>query len=300
MSIRIIETEGKQYNVKNLDLLPLFYLIPYEILLSKPNLLAIPRNAKLAVMNSHWRDVISSDEFLSVLFDCVSYYVWSAFGINPYIHCFSGYDPLFKLANDLNLWIDAYNDLYSSIKDILKYQFITVFIPFLSDEQAQDVFDRIGTRGIIKNNLQPIIDCVKANRCHEDYDARTSNPKRDFYRSWYHTRAKTKVVSLDAINENSNKTSKNSSKDHDDISNLVIDYSKTNFEHSAIYKMDLERYMALLNKKDAEIFTLKYDGYTQNEIAEKLGFKTHSAVSKRINNEIRDKYLEYFSWDANA
>ena len=42
---------------------------------------------------------------------------------------------------------------------------------------------------------------------------------------------------------------------------------------------------------------LKYNGYTQKEIADELGYKTHSAVGKRIRKEIKRKYLEYFAWD---
>ena len=180
------------------------------------------------------------------------------------------------------MWIDAYHDLYFSIDDILKYQSVTGFIPFTTEEQARDVFNRIGIRGIIKNNLQPVIDCVRQNRCHEDYDARRSNPKTDFYRKWYHSRAKTKVVSLDTIIENSNIQSEGNGEDYYNILEQVLDYSKISFEHDTIYKMDLNQYINLLNDKDTQIFTLKYNRYSQNEIAEKLGYKTHSAVGKRI------------------
>ena len=38
----------------------------------------------------------------------------------------------------------------------------------------------------------------------------------------------------------------------------------------------------MINKKDREILRLRYLGFTLSEIAEKLGFKTHSAVQKRI------------------
>lgn len=179
---------------------------------------------------------------------------------------------------------------------MLKHLPVTKLIPFPTEEQAKDVFNRIGTRGIIKNNLQPVIDCIKENRCHEDYDARMSNPKIDFYRKWYHSRARTKVVSLDAIIENSNIQSEGNGEDYYNILEQVWDYSKISFEGTAIYKMDLERYLNLLNDKDTQIFTLKYNGYTQKEIAERLGYRTHSAVGKRINNHIKQVYRNYFDW----
>ena len=76
----------------------------------------------------------------------------------------------------------------------------------------------------------------------------------------------------------------------------MAEYNNLNVEHATIYKMDLERYLTRLDKKDTEIVALKYCGYTQNEIAERLGYKTHSAVGKRISGYIRRKYLDYFAW----
>ncbi len=297
MGIKVIQNAntGEKYEAKNLDFLPLFYLIPYEMIHVKSNLVGIPRNPKLAVMVEHWRNVISSDEFLSTLFDCVSFYVWSAFDINPYIHCFSGEDPLFLLANDLNMWIDAYNDLYYSIDDMLKNMPITELIPFPTEDQAKDVFNRIGTRGIIKNNLQPVIDCVKQHRCHEDYDKRMSNPKKDFYRKWNHSRAIVKVVSIEELMKKA-ELKFSSDEEYYSLIDQIVEYNNLNSEHEVIYKMDLERYINRLDDKDTEILALKYSGYTQNEIAEKLGYRTHSAVGKRISGCIRREYFNYFAW----
>lgn len=38
-------------------------------------------------------------------------------------------------------------------------------------------------------------------RCFEDFDYRKSRQKIDFYRKWYHTRAKISVESLDELKE---------------------------------------------------------------------------------------------------
>lgn len=171
------------------------------------------------------------------------------------------------------------------------------YLPWLSVEEAEETFVSLGKHGIDKHNLQPIIDCVKQNRCHEDYDARMSNPKIDFYRKWNHSRAKTKVVSLDAMIENENNQSVSSSEEYYDILDQVIDYNKISFEHNSVYMMNIKRYVDTLNETDKEIFKLKHNGYTQKEIAKKLGYKTHSAVGKRINGNISNGYMNYFSWE---
>ena len=43
---------------------------------------------------------------------------------------------------------------------------------------------------------------------------------------------------------------------------------------------------------DIMIFKLNANGYTQKEIAEQLGFKTHSAVGKRLK-KIEEKRIEF-------
>lgn len=57
--------------------------------------------------------------------------------------------------------------------------------------------------------------------------------------------------------------------------------------------IDLERkVLENLNETDKEIYLMKKQGYSQNEIAEKLGFKSASAVSKRLAN-IKQLFNEY-------
>lgn len=45
--------------------------------------------------------------------------------------------------------------------------------------------------------MNEIITVAAEYRCFEDFDYRKSQQKIDFYRKWYHTRAKISVESLD-------------------------------------------------------------------------------------------------------
>ena len=281
------------HQVKNVSLLPFFYLIPHEMLIST-NYINIPRNPLKAVLDKPSRELIESDDFKLVVMDITAVLVWTSFGVSPYIHCFSGNDPLFRIAYALHLWEEGLDKINLSAQALLSLP-SNVEMPWLSLEESQRAFYILGRYAIDKHNLQPVIDCIKQNRCHEDYDARMSNPKKDFFRSWYHTRSKTKVISLDAIIENNN--GKNADEERYDILNDILDYSKIKFENDVVYKMDVEKYFSQLSEKDKKILALKYNGYAQKEIAKELGYKTHSAVGKRINKEIRRKYFEYFAWD---
>ncbi len=48
----------------------------------------------------------------------------------------------------------------------------------------------------------------------------------------------------------------------------------------------------MLNDRDLTILRMRKDGYTLAEIAEKLGYKTHSAVLKRLRS-MQERWSEY-------
>lgn len=63
---------------------------------------------------------------------------------------------------------------------------------------------------------------------------------------------------------------------------------------SVDYRVDLEKFLKKLEPAEREIFNLRWAGKTQKEIAEIMGYKTHSAVQKRLV-KIREKYERWFN-----
>ena len=57
----------------------------------------------------------------------------------------------------------------------------------------------------------------------------------------------------------------------------------SSFEDEVVENVDVVKFLSKLDEKDKQILQMRQDGYTYKEIAEKVGFKTHSAVGKRIN-----------------
>ena len=53
-----------------------------------------------------------------------------------------------------------------------------------------------------------------------------------------------------------------------------------------------QRFKATLSPKDMVILELRVEGYGYQEIADKLGHKTHSAVVKRIE-AIKWRFIQY-------
>ena len=103
-----------------------------------------------------------------------------------------------------------------------------------------------------------VAETVDSNLTHEDFSNRKQNyPKQDFNRKWNHTRTKTQVVSMSDVDE------KYPAEDAFDLA-----------EAKAV--------IGALPDEDRKILLLHIQGYTQKEIAKKLGYKTHSTIGKKL------------------
>jgi hypothetical protein len=248
----------------------------------------MPRSVHGIFKQKEWFTKLASNFFLLAVCDLTAYYVWPAFGISTYMECFSGHDPIWQLAHALPIWQEAFEHMSGITLQNLaitpkKEQ------EWIEQDEFQNVMLQIGFHGIIENDLLPCIQTVREMRCAEDYDVRNSNAKIDFYRSWYHTRSKITSISLDSLID------ANRSDNQDDSIIQLSDYvsdSTAQYEDSICSKIDVEKFYQNLIPLDRQLLELRVKGYTYQEIAEKTGFKTHSAIFKRINR-ITEKYLEF-------
>ena len=160
--------------------------------------------------------------------------------------------------------------------------------------QFSNLIGNVTDMVVAEQEWQPVIDAIWENRTVEDYESISSTVKTDFMRKWHHNRSG-KPISLDEMME---------SEDGDIFD--VAD-SRSNFENSVISEMQIASFAeSTITEKDREILKLRMEGYTEQEIADKVGYKTASAVHKRIA-KIADayedfvtaeygKYLENSSW----
>lgn len=118
-----------------------------------------------------------------------------------------------------------------------------------------------------------LLELFKKMPAEEDFSNTQNNLRKiDFDRKWNHTRAKIKTESLEEINEP-----------------LIAD---KNYDEAQINLIKNEFWESLDNK-DKQLLTLKMQGHTQSEIAEILNYKTHSAVSKRLE-KLKSKFKEEY------
>lgn len=109
-----------------------------------------------------------------------------------------------------------------------------------------------------------LAELIQSIPTHEDFNSRAQNnlPVRDFNKRFNHTRFKRKIISIDETTEIANEDS--------DLLNDII------------AKERMSKIWSSLNEEETLIIKLKLEDKTQKEIAEILGYKTHSAVGKKL------------------
>ena len=113
---------------------------------------------------------------------------------------------------------------------------------------------------------------VQSEPAHEDFSHKQQNfPAADFDRKWNHSRAKVTVESVDEIDEQTAYA--------EDVSEIV--FANERFAN----------FWGSLSDDDKTILMYAMNGMTQAEIAEKMGFKTHSAVGKRLA-KLKQKFIK--------
>lgn len=163
----------------------------------------------------------------------------------------------------------------------------------LADEEIHTVVERVA--GVIDETLietvmqgqqvPQIFGISKKIPQHEDFTEKLNQDKINFYNKWTH--AKTKLGAPLLFSELS----------EDEATN--IEGAKMFFandpEEERRYIFLRDEFAKTLNGTDREIYYLLEKGITQKEIAKRLGYKTHSAVSKRmkIMNEDFKKFLGF-------
>ena len=287
MTILLTRGDGSVSRLKNQEYLPAFYLIPEELLCKcGKEIYSIPRNIRRLRADKKAFETIESDVFLQVVKDTFAFMAWPFLTPDArYMEVYSGYDPVWKIAHSANLWI------YELIISGLLPESETVLdpniysdIPYTTLDGMGIVFSHIVPAAIYRWNLMPVIETVKKYRCFEDFDDRDSHQKIDFHRKWYHTRTKHPQISLETMMEEYEEN--NNGKEWD------IADEKGGFEEHVHSDMKVNAFFELLTEKDAKILKLKMAGYTYEKIAHLLGYKTHSAVQKRIAR-IRNLYIAF-------
>lgn len=277
MPILLKRKNGEITPFRNADFIPAFYFIPKSILdRCGSELNSIPRNPRKLLRSWDAIAMVESDLFLLAIIDAYAFMIWPFMGLGAKREIYSGYEPSWIFAHAAPYWIQEMQEekILPAAKELLKDGGVDETFGYVSEEEISDLFSWLVPQTMAHHNMKAVIDTAKEFRCFEDFDYRNSRQKIDFYRKWYHTRTKISVESLDEIKE---KYAENTDGMEWDIPDDSINVESTVLEPIAVSK-----FLDTLSETDRKILTMRMDDVTLEKIAEELGFKTHSAIHKRI------------------
>lgn len=272
----------------NKSWLTLFYSLPEELVSKRPAYMNLPRCPFDVIRSDDYAEFLNTDVFLELVWDCYAWSAWQYFEVpnkdGDYreipgsFNSYSGDFPLWRLAYTIIPYIrEKFEHIGLSFQSLFNIP-RGMEVPFLTYQQFSNLIGSVVPMIVKEQNWQPMIDTIWATRDETDYDFRNDLVKKDFMRKWSHSRTSVgAMLSLDQLMEDA----------PDSITSESV-----SFEEEVIESAVFEAFTTILSERDQQILQLKADGFTLKEIAAKVGYQNHSAVSKRINI-ISGKIAEY-------
>lgn len=278
MPILLKRRSGEITPFRNADFIPAFYFIPKSILdKCGSELNSIPRNPRKILQSWDAIAMVESDLFLLAIIDAYAYMVWPFMGLGTKREIYSGYEPSWIFAHAAPYWIQELQDekILPTAKELLENGGVAENFSYVSEEEISDLFTWLVPQTMAHHNMNAVIDTAKEFRCFEDFDYRNSRQKIDHYRQWYHTRVKN--ITVESLDELKERYAENNDGMDWDVPDERSDINRIVLEPMAVSEL-----LTSLSETDRQILTMRMEDITLEKIAEKLGYKTHSAVHKRI------------------
>jgi hypothetical protein len=265
---------------------PLFHLIPEKIL-GRYGLPSIKEGLWPFFTQDHWLQYLIDDEFDERLQRAFADLVWSSIDTGSGFASFSRSDPLRLLAHNLDFWLPysylvAEKRLYgysriefeNSHEETMMNQLQEAMPKGLSlvkprtggylwcgEEEAGQALKELIEVADAHGKLRAIIEAVRSNRVKDDFSNRWSYAKEDFERKLYRKRSKISVTFIE-LDET-----------------IPVHGPESEVEEDLLWGS----FMGLLDSREKRIVILLRSGYTKlGDVAEKMGYATHSPVSKAL------------------
>lgn len=144
------------------------------------------------------------------------------------------------------------------------------------EQHADDFLNNAVKTAMQVVNYEEVAQAVQEDAAYEDFNHDKFNNYRskDFDRKWNHTRSKIETVSLNAMESAVNDEGENAP--------LQVADSSVTVEDEVIANLTGDSFWDSISEDDRALLRMRMSGKTQQEIADALGYKTHSAVTKRL------------------
>ena len=270
---------GKIVEYVNSELIPGFLFLPMEILeCFPPEAMRISRRVQDLLWDPKTIAIVESSFFEQVVACGFSMLSWHAMGQpeeTPESYSFD--DPAYLFSSTPSIWILMLEKL-DYIKDAEEWAIFfsrfDIILGFLTMDFVVSVMEHYVPMIMDQFHMRETIKIAREIPCHEDFSRAMSTQKRDFLRKWNHSRAKTEVLSLDALQQDAEAQQSSFRWEPADL--------EPSIEDIALDRVVAGQYLDTLSETDRKILEMRNLGYNLTEISERLGFKTHSAVQKRI------------------
>ncbi len=277
----------------NLSWLPLFYGLPVELVEKRPEYLTLPRNVHKLLQSEEYKAMIKNDLFLELVWDSYAWAAWQYFQIP---HKDGTYHDIpgnwSNYSGDFPLWrlsFEVIKHFRNKFETEMEWSFQKLFLmeedtqlPWLSYQHFGNLVGNLTDMIVKEQNWQPMIDEIWNNRQVADYSGRNCN-KKDFMRTWTHSRT-AQHLSIEDLMENGTAINGEAL--------FEIADPRENFETHVLSDIHREEFKNALTEQDAKILQMRYEGYSLQEIADAVGFKTAGAVHKHIA-KIAESYEDF-------
>lgn len=144
---------------------------------------------------------------------------------------------------------------------------------FLKGKNADEALHNTTNALMQTLDIEGLSKSAKEFSCDEDFDPNKAlnYPKMDHDKKWNHTRTRVKIESLNELTERSPNGEPPQIPD------------KTNVEATVDIHILIENLLDSVTEQEREIIGLLSDGYTQTEIAKRLGV-SQSTISRKVKN----------------
>ena len=263
---------------------PLYHLLPKSVL--EQHGLPVIKRGLWPFSADYLVNLMMPNDLNDRLGRAFASYVWPMItGRSPKgMKAFSADDPLKLLAHSLDFWLPF---AYEAIEEIARSKPFTQTQPGFAKLHAEyqpkygDIFDvcpprcggsiwdgegeafqvakRIVELADRKCRIKDMVELVSSSRVHDDFSDRWSTQKIDFERTFYHSRVKVSFVELPET--------------------IPVHGPESEFERGMLWS-DL---FSIVDPKDRRLVVLLRNGHTNlGDISKLMGYKTHSAVSKKL------------------
>ena len=254
--------------------LTLFYSLPRELAEKWKPACELPRCPYEVLRTDRYDNIVCDDMFKLLVWDCYAWCAWQFFQVKDRKgnyrdipgnwNQYAGYFPLWRLSYSIIPYIRmkfeqhglGFQNLYNIPQG--------VEVPWLTYQQFSNLIGNVTDMVIAEQNWQPMIDAIWENRTVEDYETTGSTVKTDFMRKWHHNRSG-KPISLDEMMEN------------EDGDIFEVADPRGEFEQKVISEMQITAFAEQsISEKDREILKPRMGGLAEQEIADKIGYRTAS------------------------